>query len=103
MNNDQLLDFEREYDNAKTNAKMGMYIAGAGVLLLLAKFIWGTDVSNTLAGVIVGGGLVFWGVCHDKAGKVKRKMDEICHLKYGKSHQQAYMDIRDDRCNTDNK
>lgn len=103
MSNDKLLDLEREHDNAKTNAKIGICIAGAGVLLLFAKLIWGTDVSNTLSGIIIGGGLVFCGVCYDKYGKVRRKMDEMCYLKYGKSHQQAYMDIRDDRDNANNK
>lgn len=100
MSDGQLLDLERQHDNAKTNAKMGMYISGAGVLLLLAKFVWGIDVSDALSGMLVGGGFVFWCFCHDKTKKVRRKMDEICYLKYGKSHHQAYIDIREDRFNS---
>ncbi|WP_431222738.1 hypothetical protein ACQ86O_21195 [Serratia sp. L9] len=99
MSTDQLLDLEREHDNAQTNSRIGMGIAGAGILLFLAKVIWGTDISSTMAGIIVGGGVVFWAMCHDKATKTMRRMDEVCYLKYGKSHEQSYTDIREDRYN----
>lgn len=89
-------DAEREKSTAVMNSKMGLYLFFAGIFLIIAKFIWGTDVSTGLAGAVSGGGLVYWGTNYSKASDLSRKLDNLCYKKYGKSHKDSYNEILDD-------
>ncbi|WGL96491.1 hypothetical protein [Arsenophonus nasoniae] len=87
---------ESEKSTAVMNSRMGLYIFFTGLMLIAARYIWGTDISPSLAGAIAGGGLVYWGVNYDKVGKLNRKLDDLCYRKYGKSYKDAYKDIAED-------
>lgn len=87
---------EKEKDTAIMNSRMGLYLFFAGIVLLISKSIWGTDVSSAMAGGIIGAGLVYWGINYDKVSKLNRKLDELCYKKYGKSHKESWNDISND-------
>ncbi|MBS9541243.1 hypothetical protein AB7160_13885 [Morganella morganii] len=89
-------DAEREKSTAVMNSKMGLYLFFAGIFMIVAKFIWGTDVSIGLSGAVSGGGLVFWGMNYSKASDLGKKLDSLCYKKYGKSYKDSYKDIIED-------
>ena len=89
-------ELERRYEQAKTNRAIGAFIGGGGVFALLADFLW--DVANPISiGVLIGGGLVFFAVCHEQVRSSLRKLDEECYLKYGKSYSQSFHEIFKDK------
>lgn len=65
-------ELERRYEQAKTNRAIGAFI---------------------------GGGLVFFAVCHEQVRSSLRKLDEECYLKYGKSYSQSFHEIFKDKYN----
>ncbi|WP_159241513.1 hypothetical protein [Proteus mirabilis] len=94
--NKPIRNAEKDKSDAQMNSRIGLYIFFAGIVLLISKYIWGTDVSYALAGGIAGGGLVYWGMNYDKVSKLKRKLDELCYKKYNKPHKDSWNDIADD-------
>lgn len=85
-------EIERSYQSAKTNRVLGACISCVGLIGLFASFLWG--VSNPVVmGILLGGGLVFCAVCHDKVSKAIRALDMECYSKFGKPYSQSQREI----------
>ena len=93
MNIKALSELERSYQNALTNRALGAYVGIAGLLGLIAEFIWGVVGSPVAMGVVLGGGLVYCGMCHDKVTKTLRALDCECYAKFGKAYSQSQREI----------
>ncbi|WP_196723572.1 hypothetical protein [Providencia rettgeri] len=94
--NKSIRKIESEKESAIMHCRIGIYISIAGFLLIFANYMFDSDNSPILAGIIIGGGVVFWGINHDKVSNIKRELDNICYKKYGKNHKYSWNDIMDD-------
>ena len=93
MGNNDFRDLERSYKNACTNRALGAYVSIAGAVGLIIDFIWGVLGNPIVLGIVLGGGIVFYAMCHDKVNKLLRKLDSECYSKFGKSYKQSQMEI----------
>lgn len=88
----ELSELERNYQNAKTNRAIAVYVCIAGAVSLVAK-LWGVGINPLTIGLILGGGLVYGGVCHDRVTKALRVLDCECYAKFGKAYAQSQREI----------
>lgn len=89
----ELSELESSYQNARTNRNLGAYVGIAGLIGLISEFIWGAVGSPVAMGVVLGGGLVYCCMCHDKVTKTLRTLDCECYTKFGKSYAQSQREI----------
>lgn len=61
-------EIERVYINAKTNKDISLSISGFGALSLLPF----TPVNPVIAGILLGGGFVYWVACHARSTEMLR-------------------------------
>ncbi|WP_272692449.1 hypothetical protein [Providencia sp. PROV164] len=93
MNKEQFNELETDYSSAQSNKKWGACIFVAAVLAMIANIFWGWSDSPVFVGIVIGSGLVFWAINYEKSNSLKRKLDQICASRYGKSYKDSLVDI----------
>lgn len=93
MNKEQFNELETDYSSAQSNKNWGACIFAAAVLAMIANISWGWSDSPVFVGIVIGGGLVFWAINYEKSNSLKRKLDQICTSRYGKSYKDSLVDI----------
>ncbi|APM30463.1 hypothetical protein ACTVQ6_08980 [Klebsiella pneumoniae] len=84
---------EKEYQNANTNKWIGVFIAVFSAFGLLAGLAWGVSANPVVMGVLLGGGIVFSGVCYEKSKKALSKLDMLCFQEFGKPYTLSKSEI----------
>ncbi|MBP6083729.1 MAG: hypothetical protein KA732_21030 [Providencia sp.] len=97
MNKEQFNELERDYSNAESNRKWGMYIFIGAILAVIANISWGWTDSPVFVGIIIGGSLVFFAINYEKSKALKRKLDQICTSRYGKMYKDSLVEIIHDK------
>lgn len=97
MDTDKLEELEKKYYQSENNTKIGLYIIGVGLVAVIVNALGWVYDTQIMQGVVLGGGFVFWGVNFDKKQKVKKELDSICFLKYGKNYKESIPAILNDR------
>ena len=97
MEMNKIEELEKSYYQSESNAKIGLYIICVGVVAVIANILGWVHDTQIMQGVVLGGGFVFWGIHADKKQKIKKELDSICFLKYGKSHKDSVPEILNER------
>ncbi|EOZ7625881.1 hypothetical protein AB5R26_004099 [Enterobacter mori] len=97
MNVEKIIEIEKSYYEHKRNATIGIYIILVGVIIIIAN-IWGwSHETQIMQGIILVGGLVYWGVSFDKYTKMRNQLDIICIKRYGKDYKNSLSEIVSER------
>ncbi|HID4133024.1 TPA: hypothetical protein ACXE8V_003399 [Pluralibacter gergoviae] len=93
MANKYLKDLHSNYYRYKQQCGIGIYIILAGIFFIIANAIWNLGDSKILQGVVLGGGIVFWGINWDRYTSVKNELNRYCREHFGKDYSQSIPDV----------
>lgn len=97
MDTDVIESLEKKYYQSESNAKIGLYIIGVGIIAVIANVLGWVYDTQIMQGIVLGGGFVFWGVNVDKKHRVKRELDSICFLRFAKDYKNSLPEILHER------
>lgn len=93
----KIVELEKSYYEHKRNATIGIYIILVGVIIIIVNVLGWSHETQIMQGMILGGGLVYWGISFDKYTKLHNQLNIICIQRYGKDYKNSLSEIVSER------
>ncbi|HAF6029068.1 TPA: hypothetical protein G8K98_003450 [Salmonella enterica] len=103
MDTGKIVEIEKSYYEHKRNATIGVYIILVGAIIIVANVMGWSHETQIMQGIVLGGGLVYWGMNFDKYTKMRKQLDTICIQRYGKEYKNSLSDIVSERFGNKNR